>query len=734
VLFKPGAPDGMWKVTLTDADANANQSYDAWAEGDGVYFSTFVDHDSHLVASPGTARGAITVGAFVTRSATQTIGAPAPFTSPGPTADGRQKPDIGAPGYYLYSSRSADVADANFGTIGTGANAPADSAHYTGLAGTSMATPVTTGSVALLIQSSPTLSADEIKNALTTYAVKDIYTGSAAWGPRLGFGKLNIANSIDKTGGGFQKYSISGRMADPDGSGVFDLQIFLSGSSSAMARTDSDGNFSFTNLSGGGNYTVAPSQQSSMTFSPQSFTFNNLNANQTANFLRTTTVSYSVHGRLVDQNGNGLPGLRVEFPGASTVNGLPILPAQTDINGYYAADLPKGQNFQVTPTSQYHTFTPTSVAIANLSGNKVLDFVATALPVAINGQVTDGTKGLAGVSVTILENGAPQSTTVLTDANGFYTLAGAGTGQLYTITPSKTGYVFEPASQTLYIYPFSQPRVFVGSNNPIDNTSFFVTQHYRDFLNREPDADGLSYWTNQILVCGASSSCIDAKRVNTSGAFFLSIEFQETGYLVERIYKSAYGDFDGTSVIGGSHQIKVPIVKFNEFLADTQQIGKDVAVGVGNWQTQLENNKIAFTQDFVTRSRFVSAYPTAMTPAEFVDKLFLKAVVTPSAGERSSIINEFGGAGNTTDIAARARALRRVAENAVLAQTEMNKAFVLMQYFGYLRRDPNAAPDSDHTGYDFWLTKLTQFNGNFTNAEMVKAFIVSIEYRKRFAP
>jgi hypothetical protein len=182
------------------------------------------------------------------------------------------------------------------------------------------------------------------------------------------------------------------------------------------------------------------------------------------------------------------------------------------------------------------------------------------------------------------------------------------------------------------------------------------------------------------------------------------------------------------------HPIKAPIIRLNEFLADTQQISKDVVVGVGNWQVQLENNKVAFTQDFVSRSRFVTAYPTTMTPAEFVDGLFLKAVVTPSDAERTSIINEFGGAGTSADTAARARALRRVAENTVLNQAEKNKAFVLMQYFGYLRRDPDAAPDTDHTGYDFWLTKLNDFDGNFINAEMVRAFIESIEYRQRFGP
>jgi len=59
-----------------------------------------------------------------------------------------------------------------------------------------------------------------------------------------------------------------------------------------------------------------------------------------------------------------------------------------------------------------------------------------------------------------------------------------------------------------------------------------------------------------------------------------------------------------------------------------------------------------------------------------------------------------------------------------------------MQYFGYLRRDPNTAPEPtlDYQGYNFWLNKLNQFNGNYNNAEMVKAFLTSIEYRQRFGP
>jgi hypothetical protein len=82
----------------------------------------------------------------------------------------------------------------------------------------------------------------------------------------------------------------------------------------------------------------------------------------------------------------------------------------------------------------------------------------------------------------------------------------------------------------------------------------------------------------------------------------------------------------------------------------------------------------------------------------------------------------------------RAQVLRAVAEDTDLVNAEFNRAFVLMQFFGYLRRNPNDPQDTDYTGYEFWRTKLNQFNGNFQNAEMVKAFINSTEYRQRFGP
>src|SRR5690349_3853718 len=258
--------------------------------------------------------------------------------------------------------------------------------------------------------------------------------------------------------------------------------------------------------------------------------------------------------------------------------------------------------------------------------------------------------------------------------------------------------------------------------NPADTTGFFVREQYLDFLNRQPDQSGLDFWTNDIDGCTPKPGCTDVKRINVSAAFFLSIEFQNTGYLAYRVHKAAYGNLPGAPL---------PI-SFGEFPSEMQEISNGLVVGQAGWEQLLENNKQAFVAEFVSRPRFLNTFPISLTPAQFVDQLFANAAVVPSPGERAAAIAEFAAATNTSDNAARARALRRVAENATLDQQEFRNAFVLMQYFGYLRRNPNAAPDNNFDGFFFWLNKLNQFNGNFVDAEMVKAFIVSIEYHERF--
>ena len=409
--------------------------------------------------------------------------------------------------------------------------------------------------------------------------------------------------------------------------------------------------------------------------------------------------------------------------------------------------------------------------------------------------------------------------------------------------------------------------------NPIDDSGFFVRQHYLDFLNREPDTSGFNFWVNQIESCGTDVGCREVRRINVSASFFLSIEFQSTGLEAYLTHRAAFGP----SAFGSP----APVL-YGTFEGDTQALQKDFIFGQPGADAQLEANKVAFFNDFVTRPEFVTKYPSTLTNDQYVDNLLASAGMSPSnfivnltnaqenpptnptttggarrpasfgtaifsmnaaqtqmtftatisnidfTGSQTADTNDnlvaahihaspsvgpgvngpvvwgFFGApfndnnpndvvqingpgvggtisgkwdppeGNGTTFAAqlanlkgghayinfhttqfgggeirgdfpemqafrdslvaglnaatltRAQVLRQVAESPFLKGRELNGAFVFMEYAGYLRRDP------DTSGFNFWLKKLNEFAGNFVNAEMVKAFISSFEYRQRF--
>jgi CSLREA domain-containing protein len=242
------------------------------------------------------------------------------------------------------------------------------------------------------------------------------------------------------------------------------------------------------------------------------------------------------------------------------------------------------------------------------------------------------------------------------------------------------------------------------SENPINDTAFFVRQHYLDFLGREPDPEGLQFWIDNIRSCGANLQCREVKRINTSAAFFLSIEFQGTGFFVQRLYRLSYG--------------RAPL--FAEYLPDLAAVREGVIVGQPGALERLELNKRLFVEQFVKRAAFEAKFG-AMNEAQYVDALAAAAGVTLSEEERTALI-----VGLLTRRETRANVLLRMAEKDAFVRAEFNRAFVQMQYFGYLRRDPDAA------GFNFWLGKLNSFGGDYIKAEMVKAFITSIEYRARF--
>src|SRR6185437_14366293 len=131
-----------------------------------------------------------------------------------------------------------------------------------------------------------------------------------------------------------------------------------------------------------------------------------------------------------------------------------------------------------------------------------------------------------------------------------------------------------------------------------------------------------------------------------------------------------FGDATGTSTSGGTHNLPVPVIRLNQFLPDTQRIGQGVVVGVGNWQQQLENNKVAFSEEFVQRSAFLTPYPLTMTPAAYVDALNGKAGLgAVPAATRDQLVSDL-----TAGMKTRAQVLRAIAENPNMVNAEKNRA------------------------------------------------------------
>jgi hypothetical protein len=245
------------------------------------------------------------------------------------------------------------------------------------------------------------------------------------------------------------------------------------------------------------------------------------------------------------------------------------------------------------------------------------------------------------------------------------------------------------------------PAVNTVAPNPLDDSDFFVRQHYRDFLGRKADANGLDYWTSQISQCGDDTDCIRARRIEVSAAFFAETEFQETGSYVYRLYKSALG--------------RRP--NFSDFLAGR---GKVVA------NANLQANKQAFAEEFVDRADFNRKYPRSMNAAQFVDSLLSTA--SDSSGvelsaQRASLLSLYNGSDS-----GRVAIIRQLADSEGIVRAEYNRSFVLMQYFGYLRRDP------DEKGFTFWLNVLQDKPATDSRAyqSMVCSFLSSAEYQARF--
>src|SRR5260370_21699171 len=188
---------------------------------------------------------------------------------------------------------------------------------------------------------------------------------------------------------------------------------------------------------------------------------------------------------------------------------------------------------------------------------------------------------------------------------------------------------------------------------------FLGRQHYLDFLGREPAGPGFAGWVSTLNNCAAGDPSCD--RVHVSEMFYRSQEFQERGYFVYRFYSVALG--------------RKPA--YAEFMPDLTRVSGFLT------NDQLEVAKAAFANDFVTRPAFVAALGS-LNNQQFVDKLLLQTPETTMSG-RQALIDALNN-GTLT----RAQVLRQFVENNQVVSKYFSEAFVVMEYFGDLRRDPHA--------------------------------------------
>jgi hypothetical protein len=238
-------------------------------------------------------------------------------------------------------------------------------------------------------------------------------------------------------------------------------------------------------------------------------------------------------------------------------------------------------------------------------------------------------------------------------------------------------------------------RLRPGTNQviTINDADFFVSQHYVDFFARFPDQGGLSYWTNQITSCQNTPGCnVIGTKTGASAAFFVENEFQSTGYFVYKLYRGSLG--------------RLP--SYAEFKPDRRVVSDPTA------------GKSALAAAFVQRPEFLTKYQNFNTRDTFVNEIIRTVQQPPDSVTLASqpLLDAY-------DLGGRAAVVSAVAEDPAFSQAQYNRAFVAMQYWGYLNRD------YDQGGYAFWLDVVNSRATNNYRA-MVCAFITSREYQERF--
>jgi uncharacterized repeat protein (TIGR01451 family) len=551
--------------------------------------------------------------------------------------------------------------------------------------------------------------------------------------------------------GTFVTFTISGHIKDNNGNPLPGIKITIGspGAQGFILSTDVNGFYSVT-LQRGGTYSLTPDSITPYDILPRNKIIENLAANEVVDFVGMIVPTKVIAGRVVEAiSGQGIEGARVILSQGDAGSALTFTDANGNftfggrkMNQHYDVSVLDTQTFIFEPrlnfpgndsalifipsltTDQNLTFTGskrntvqvTSATAAVNEGSGFIEIVVTrsgdrSSPARVNFATAD-TAGLAACSVV---NGKASERCDYGSTAGTLRF---GTGEDHksifvpiindanvegneTFTFALSGPIGAQLSSTANVtVTIIDNDTTPATQNPIDGVEPFVTQQYIDFLGRLPDTVGFANWVATLNGCpnggfgeNDNPSC---DRVHVSAGFFLSDEFRGRGYWAYRFYEVGFD--------------RRPL--YAEFVPDMGQVG-----GSQSPQSELLS-KALYTDAFVTRSEFTNRY-NGLSNSAYVNALEQNAEIT--LGNKADLIAALDGNQKT-----RGQVLREIVESKAVEDKFFIRAFVAMQYFGYLRRDP------DTVGYNNWVTTLTNDPSNFRH--MIFGFLFSNEYRGRFGP
>ncbi|MBA2645274.1 MAG: DUF4214 domain-containing protein [Pyrinomonadaceae bacterium] len=557
-------------------------------------------------------------------------------------------------------------------------------------------------------------------------------------------------------------YTVSGKVAEFNNTAISGVTLTLGGTQSATSVTDANGNYSLGGLDPCGSFTVTPSHIDYV-FSPSSqpvaltnVPFSIRNGNLSASF-NATRIIHTISGRVTLPNSNtGVGGVTVTLTGGQAAT------TQTNAFGNYSfSGLIGGVNYTVAVARDNYTFDTVSQAVTNLIGTKTVSFVGTPRAVSFKQATQSVGEGDGKAVVTVTRTGnatghakiiyatAPDASFVECNVvNGqasercdYSTTAGVvrfAPGETSKdITVPIADDAFTEGAETVKLILSAPVGAEIGAvgtvtltiqdndtpatTNPFLDNKFFVRQHYLDFLSREPDQGGFDSWVSVLAGCGAAQGGLGSPsgcdRVHVSSGFYRSPEFTDRGYFIYRFYEAALG--------------RLP--KYGEFVPDMASISGFAT------PAEQEQNLADFVAAFMQRPEFKAKYAglaTAGNAAQFIASLEQTAKVTlpatlgvappnqPLQYTRAQMIERL-----TSGQATPEQTLKAFVEQQVVFDRFFFRGFVAMQYFGYLRRDPEQA------GYDDWVDVLTNGRGAVPPSDyrhMIFGFIYAEEYRQRF--